>query len=361
MALKPRLMIEPHTLSAAHIGREACGLSRPVFNPTQPSVVACATQPTAAKNENLKVFVMQFESGAAPGVHLLCESPVPEPVLDLQWLTSTSLLVAVGAHLRVIQFNREGRPLDNVIVPNFHTNDIRSINIHPTSRNLLVSGGYDGKLFLTDLEQMFVLLRRGAATCNNVLYNAGTSVSSVQWRPESARQSAVSTSCMSCTTDAGAYHLVDTRAASQDQVTFKDTARLGLYAHAYLDPVTLLLGFGDGSLLVFDIRNMSDSLVSFRDTFASQIGDIVVDNSTFATFGEPAVSLWNYDLPKQEICLRWRGCWCCDVTPCRERQVWDEAWTKSPVTTSGDISRDGTTLAMTDSVGRLHIYNVEQA
>jgi len=68
-----------------------------------------------------------------------------------------------------------------------------------------------------------------------------------------------------------------------------------LYTHAWTDLHSVLLGYGDGSLRLFDIRQPDQCVITFHDPLVQQIGSIALDpqRKLMVTFGNPEFSVWH--------------------------------------------------------------------
>jgi WD40 repeat protein len=148
-----------------------------------------------------------------------------------------------------------------------------------------LSAGYCGNIFMTDMAKY-----KADKLTDNGVYNAGSAVSSVLWNTGYA-------TVASATTDAGFLHVFDTRVGQRDRRTsiVINTQFIGLYSHAWTDTNSPLLGFGDGSLRLFDIRMPQQCVVTFHDPVVSQIGSITLDpqKKFMAAFGSPGFSVWH--------------------------------------------------------------------
>ena len=71
----------------------------------------------------------------------------------------------------------------------------------------------------------------------------------------------------------------------------------GLHSHAWADAHAMLLGYGDGSLRLFDVRKMDECVIMFHDPHVGCIGDLVFDPQRryLLTFGHPRFSVWRVD------------------------------------------------------------------
>ena len=76
------------------------------------------------------------------------------------------------------------------------------------------------------------------------------------------------------------------------------TLAVGLNTHGWVDGTTALLGYGDGSLRLFDVRKAAPGrcVVAFRDPHVDCVGDVVFDpqRKFFVVLGSPRFSVWRY-------------------------------------------------------------------
>jgi len=271
------------------------GLCRPSFN-------EFATEPNGAIR-----FVTGTEdqnpSVNSPGNHLIFGTlsadytnikfstahPVPDHVRDLHWVDSDHLVFATGSKLGVARVsNRPDRVEEILMFPEFHKDVVREIAVSEITKNLVLSGGFDGSVFVTDISRLYSDMQKQERKSENSLYPCGSVVGSVRWHPTDAYLA-------SCTTDLGVIHVFDIRTDRKRPAMVFDTERRELFTHDYRDPVTLLFGFGDGSLQVFDYRSRR-ALISFQDPYQKAVGDLQFNRATkhFAVFGVPEFTLWGF-------------------------------------------------------------------
>ena len=134
-----------------------------------------------------------------------------------------------------------------MVFPGFHRDTIREIAVSPYHNNLVVSGGFDCNVFVTDIARLYQDIQKSERKSENSLYPCRDVVGSVSWHPQQA-------SVASCTTDVGVFHMFDVRTELRQPALVHDTMHAELYCHVYSGEHELLLGFGDGTLQVFDWR-----------------------------------------------------------------------------------------------------------
>jgi len=157
---------------------------------------------------------------------------------------------------------------------------------------MCLSGGYDGRAFVTDCEKVVSDQMSYRLESSNAMYETGQgSVSSVQWNPIMANLASI-------TTDSGYFHCFDTRVGGSERQTIViKTNFRELYAHGWSDTHAMLLGYGDGSLCLFDIRRPAHCVCTFADPHVKMCGDIVFDPQRrfLVNFGAPGFSVWRND------------------------------------------------------------------
>jgi WD40 repeat protein len=122
----------------------------------------------------------------------------------------------------------------------FHQDTIRELDLCPFQRNMVASCGFDGNVFITDITKLSTNSENSVYFCRDV-------VGSVRWHP--------SDPCVvSATTDTGVFHMIDIRTGSQSLPRIFDTAKTELYTHLYCDSNTVLLGYGDATFKILDLR-----------------------------------------------------------------------------------------------------------
>lgn len=71
-----------------------------------------------------------------------------------------------------------------VAIPAFHKDVIREVAPNPKNTGLVATGGFDGNVFITDIEQVMDALNRKENNCNNNVFRCGDIVGSVAWNPQ---------------------------------------------------------------------------------------------------------------------------------------------------------------------------------
>jgi WD40 repeat protein len=230
--------------------------------------------------------------------------------------------------------------------PDFHRDLIRELAVNQVQRNLILSGGFDGNVFVTDIEKLLTDMRRNERRSENSLYACRFAsvlrcrlgllqltrlcrdvVGSVRWVPESPVLA-------SCTADIGMFHLFDIRAGpapqpvspnnySGTQPVVFNTGKAELFSHTYLSPTyasaksaewsltrcrRVLLGYGDGTVQLLDLRyramyassscrlcvlTLPDRTASFRDPRVQLVGDFKSsrDGRLLAVTGHPGYAI----------------------------------------------------------------------
>jgi WD40 repeat protein len=197
---------------------------------------------------------------------------------------------AIGAKLGIASLNPSDFTVQELTMfPQFHSDVVREIALSQNSPNLVLSGGFDGKVFVTDISRLYVDIQKNEQKSENSLYPCSDVVGSVRWHPTDAYLA-------SCTTDGGSLHIFDIRTDKKRPALIYNTSKKHLYSHDYRDQHTLLLGFGDGQVQVFDSRTRKN-LIVFQDPYLKAVGDIRFNRLSkhFAFFGIPEFTLWQYN------------------------------------------------------------------
>jgi WD40 repeat protein len=224
----------------------------------------------------------------------LCTYAVNEHVRDLHWLHSDErrIVVALNNHLGMVLLNEELTSIENIVLfPNFHTDTIRQLAPNPTNQALVLSGGFDGKVFVTNVSRLVDDNgpSMGDKKSENSVYLCGEVVGSVQWHPSDSFVA-------SATTDNGVLHVFDIRTDQTKPAFVYGTEKMELFSHTYYDDFTVCLAYGDGSIQIHDIRH-GKGLVNFKDHSQVCIGDIAFDSAhkKLAVFGVPSFSTWQFN------------------------------------------------------------------
>ncbi len=215
---------------------------------------------------------------------------VNEHVRDLEWLHNDErrIVVALNNHLGMVLLNEDVTNIENIVLfPNFHTDTIRQLCSNPSNEALVLSGGFDGKVFVTNISRIVDNNSQSQDKKHeNSVYHCGDVVGSVKWHPSD-------NFVASATTDNGVLHVFDIRTDQTKPAFIYGTEKFELFSHAYVDDFTVCLAYGDGSIQIHDIRN-GKGIVNFKDPSQVCIGDIAFDthNHRLAVFGVPSFSTW---------------------------------------------------------------------
>ncbi|CEP00639.1 Anaphase-promoting complex subunit 4 WD40 domain-containing protein [Plasmodiophora brassicae] len=217
----------------------------------------------------------------------VCSPPIfqrlPAEVCDVHWVT-TSLAVCAfdGTAISVFKVV-PGSPLSLLKhLSCRHTDTIRELAICTTTLGKFASGGDDAMLCLNDIDY---------SNCSVACADVGDSISSVRWGAFETDKS-----CVTLTTELGEFMTYDTRTAMRSPVLSFNTMQPMLYAHSKTNDTTVVLGFGNGSLVRLDVRT-NRCMESF-DPVLTCIGDISYRPgiaSNLLLSGAPGVSLWHAD------------------------------------------------------------------
>jgi len=262
---------------------------------------------------------------------------ISDYVRDLQWIDEKHIVFAINQKLGLARMYGDLTVDDIVMSPEFHKDAIREICVGQANKNLVISGGFDGNVFVTDISRLCSDIQKNEKKSENSLYPCREVVGSVSWHPEDPYLAR-------CTTDSGTLHIFDIRTDKRRPAVVYDTGKRELFSHSYRDSITLLLGFGDGSIQLFDTRSRR-SVGSFQDPHMKQIGEIRFDYVTknFAVFGYPEYTLWGFEEGTMNL---WS-----------HEALTDIGGVGGFYKTSGDFCRGTHTLGVTDSCGTFALYD----
>ena len=88
-------------------------------------------------------------------------------------MDATNAVIATNQALSLVHVQHQDTDslsCEVVSFPEFHTDCIREIAINPNHKNLVLSGGFDGNVFVTDLLQVAAALDGQSSTMKNTLY-----------------------------------------------------------------------------------------------------------------------------------------------------------------------------------------------
>jgi len=331
-------------------GNTMTSLSKAVFSPTDGRFV-CGTeeQDVSKKHQNKLIFghlvkcngsfttnFMKYENNKPS----LCTYNISEHVRDLEWVNNEWVIFAVAQRVGLIKVGQDLIVADVVSFPDFHTDIVREISICHQNANLLISGGFDGNVFVTDIQKLVADIKRNEKKSENWLYPCKEVVGSVRWYPTSPFIG-------SCTTDTGLLHIFDLRVDHKRDSQVYDTLTDMLYTHAYKDENTVLLGFGNGTMQVYDIRKPKTTKINdIKDPGQMEIGDIRFDKNSeiFAVFGNPKFTLSKYS---QNIVKLGDYSFLPDITNSKADLY----------KTAGSFIQGTNSVVVTDSLGNLGLFN----
>ncbi|ETL39012.1 hypothetical protein L916_09564 [Phytophthora nicotianae] len=309
-------------------------LSKPIVREDGLLIVGTEVTANLPPGEKNRIFVTNFlaPAGSQPPAHIMVE----QEVRDIQWMGGQAAIVAIGKEIQLIQIAIGGPCRLQDAINSVHSDAIRELAVSPTSSSLVVSGGFDQTVVLTDLRN------QGDPTAAAVIgkFDACDVVSSVRWSPEYSQ--------VSWTTDGGDFQVADTRApSSQLQVPFYNYLNAGtlgsLFTHEYLSSFYVTLGFERGHIAFVDLRMpRQTSCTSLVESNLTSVGEIRRSKSNkFAIFGlggfsraslnGAASSLEQITLHRRQACPSFK--------------------------TSGDFSYErGVYLAVSDNGGVVSVY-----
>jgi WD40 repeat protein len=301
--IKP-LLLEDLSKTLASIGVSS-SLSKPSFCPISDGkyrkVVVGTEDLDYTRNSNKLIFFQLEENKlccSENGVPLVSTYHLEMHVRDVHWIDLQHIVFAQGHRIGLCRVGSDNNVEEIINFPEFHQDWIRELAVCPRDNRYVLSGGFDGKVFVTDIFKLATDIQKGEKKSENSLYPCNEVVGSVAWHP-------TDNFLASCTTDPGTLHLFDVRTDKRRPAIVSDTGKKELYTHAYRDENIILLGYGDGKIGLFDIRSQKPMLI-FQDPIQKAIGDFRVDfkSKSFATFGIPEVTVWVYGDFSFQLCGR---------------------------------------------------------
>jgi len=314
-------------------------LSKPAFCPSGfDSMFVCGTEEQSSEKKSQNHLIFATISNLNVSVkHTL---RLADHVRDVHWIGDSCVVVAINQKLALFRLNEERSSVNDIVMfPEFHKDTVREIAINSNNGNLVISGGFDGNVFVTDISRLVSDIRNNEKKSENSLYPCRDVVGSVSWHPEDAFLA-------SCTTDTGMLHIFDVRTDKKRPAIVFDSSKKGLYCHSYQNATSIFLGFGDGSIHVFDTRYRRNAFI-FQDPFQEQIGEIRFDylskTKIFAVFGCPEFSLWSCS--DSNILLR------------DHYRLADLSCTNADYKTSGAFRTETLQIGVTDSNGYFSLFD----
>lgn len=332
-------------------------LSTPVFSPWVPGLFLCGTEEQSPDRCGSNALVMgrvDLERGElgtrSDGSLAVWTHPLRDHVRDMEWLNASAVVAAVGSTLALVQVNTSHPDFlcEVVQLPQFHTDCIRELAINPANTSLVITGGFDGHVFVTDLQQVAAALEGRASSVQNTMYPGdGAAIGSVGWLPGDAQ-------IATATSDAGRLHLFDIRTHLSRPAVVYDTGKTALYGHGFVTPHVAILGFGDGSVQARDTRR-TGCIFDGHDAYQAAIGDVRVrsaigdSSSNFQVLmcGHPGVSVWSCSSA------------CSDLAMLSHHRASGVDFSANPTyKISGDFIPNTNDFAATDSLGNLLVLQL---
>ncbi|KAF0983467.1 hypothetical protein FDP41_010532 [Naegleria fowleri] len=224
---------------------------------------------------------------------------IEEHVRYIEWLPKDPrrIVVAMNAELGIVVLNPELDEIQEIdTFPKFHQDTIRQFAINPVNQSLVISGGFDEKVFVTDISKLVDDIQSNQMKSENSVYLCQDVVSSVRFHPSDSNVA-------SATTDQGVLHVFDVRTGNTSKPAFVyDTGKIELFTHTYLDDFTVCLGYGDGQIQVHDIRT-GRSLLNIVDKCLSVVGDFHYEPNKrlLISLGMPKFSLYQVTASSFEV------------------------------------------------------------
>jgi len=284
--------IKPHVGQYGYLE----GLSKPAVNSNSGGrLFICGSENQSQMSKNF-LLLGKIE---ADSTKLLKIQGIDEHVRYLEWLPRDPrrIVAAMNGELGIIVLNQELTDIMDIeMFPKFHSNTIRQFAVNPMNQSLVISGGFDAKVFVTDISKLVDDIQGNVVKSENSVYNCQDVVSSVRFHPSDANVA-------SATTDQGVLHVFDVRTGYTSKPAFVyDTGKIELFTHAYLDDFTVCLGYGDGFIQVHDIRS-GKTLLSFQDKCLQVVGDFYYETNRklLISLGIPKYSIYQVNATSFEL------------------------------------------------------------
>ncbi|KAL9656098.1 hypothetical protein ABK040_007716 [Willaertia magna] len=240
------------------------GLSKPAISQ---QLFICGTENQTPKASNFLIL------GSLEEGKVLSVQTIDDHIRYLEWLPKDQrrIVTAMNSELGIIVLNPELTDIQDIdLFPRFHTDTIRQLAVNPANQSLVISGGFDEKVFVTDISKLVDDIQSNQTKSENSVYLCQDVVSSVRFHPSDSNVA-------SATTDQGILHVFDIRTGQTSKPAFVyDTGKIELNTHTYLDDFTVCLGYGDGFIQVHDIRS-GKTLLSVHDKVLGVVGDFHFD------------------------------------------------------------------------------------
>lgn len=145
-------------------------LCKPAFSNHESSdtgMFVCGTEDTSPEglaNNRLVFGKINFTSRGTrvlpSGKPAIWAHPVHANVRDVQWLSRSYVIAAVNDRLALVRVSGADVlevTCETLLMPAQHTDVIREIAVNPATPSLVLSGGYDGSVIVTDLAKVLFL------------------------------------------------------------------------------------------------------------------------------------------------------------------------------------------------------------
>lgn len=215
--------------------------------------------------------------------YMVWTQKISDCVRDIRWIDDENLLFAQGSSIGLARLGVDYNLPEMIEFPTWHQDHIREMDIK--NFKWVLTGGFDGKLAVTDIVQLSHDMNRRQMNLNTYTYFTQDIIGSVRWHPQNDYLA-------SFTLDSGSFSIIDTRNPKETVLTFKSEIP-DMYTHEYTDSYQVLLGYGDGTIQFFDTRYPGVKH-TFKDSHVNAIGDILYNRESglFGVWGIPGFSMW---------------------------------------------------------------------
>jgi len=163
---------------------------------------------------------------------------------------------------------------------------ITSLQLNPANKHIVLTGGTDGRVFVTNLSRYTAVLATDQPYAVNGMYSAGDVVTDARFFPNNP-------SAALCAALNGTISVFDVRARPDSIASSFNVHRSGLTGASFLDDFTVISSFDDGSVAPLDVR-MGMLCQATADKFMTCASSVHADFGTgiCVTTGDVGISVW---------------------------------------------------------------------
>ena len=166
------------------------------------------------------------------------------------------------------------------------TSFITSLQLNQANKHIALTGGTDGRVFVTNLSRYTAILASDQPYAVNGMYSAGDVVTDARFFPNNP-------SAALCAALNGTISVFDVRARPDSVASSFNVHRSGLTGTSFLDDYTVMSCFDDGSVAPLDVRK-GLLCSATQDKFMGCASGVHADVNTgvCVTTGDAGLSVW---------------------------------------------------------------------